>query len=49
MMRVRMRLRVSHGRIVGAMLVPMMLVVHMGMVMVHRGVMVLVVVPLGQM
>ena len=48
-MRVRMRLGVSHGGVVRAMLVLMMLIVHMGMVMVHRGVMVLMLVSLGQM
>jgi len=44
-----MRPGVSHRGVVRAMLVLMMRVVHMGMVMVHRGVMVLVLVSLGQM
>ena len=48
-MRVCMRPGVSHGGVVRAMLVLMMLIVHMGMVMVHRGVMVLMLVSLGQM
>ena len=49
MMRVRMRLGVGHCGVAGAMLVLMMLVVHMGMVVVHRDVMMLVLVSLGQM